>query len=312
MQPLFDGKVEDQLIAYSFAEYLRTDDPTWPLLVPMVNSAVRAMDAVQQAAKERWSLDIGHFTVTGASKRGWTTWLTAAVDTRVDALAPMVIDMLNIPAQMPHQLRSWGTFSEQIRDYTDRGLPLLLATPAGQALTKLVDPYQYRASIVQPKLILLGTNDRYWPLDALNLYWKDLVGEKYVLYVPNKGHGLEDPERVFGTIGALHRQASGQLKLAKLDWSSEQTPSDVQHALTSDVVPDEVRLWETTAATRDFRSAKWTSRPITSAGDGRFSAAQPRPASGFAASYIETRFKTDVRPYYLTTTVTIVASRPAP
>ena len=35
-----------------------------------------------------------------------------------------------------------------------------------------------------PKLIMLGTNDRYRTLDALNLYWKELLRSKHILYVP--------------------------------------------------------------------------------------------------------------------------------
>ena len=54
-------------------------------------------------------------------------------------------------------------------------------------------------TLKQPKLLLLGTNDRYWPLDALNVYWDGLPGDKYVTYVPNNGHGLKDlPARVRG------------------------------------------------------------------------------------------------------------------
>ena len=37
----------------------------------------------------------------------------------------------------------------------------------------MVDPYQYLADLTPPKLILLGTNDRYWPLDALKLTGTD-------------------------------------------------------------------------------------------------------------------------------------------
>ena len=45
------------------------------------------------------------FVVSGASKRGWTTWATAAVDTRVIAIAPAVIDLLNIEPSFMHHFR---------------------------------------------------------------------------------------------------------------------------------------------------------------------------------------------------------------
>ncbi|HEV3023996.1 MAG TPA: PhoPQ-activated protein PqaA family protein, partial [Pirellulales bacterium] len=82
-QPIFNGMREDEIISYTFEQFLKTRDSSWPLLLPMVKSAVRGMDAVQQFAKQEWQLDIERFTLTGASKRGWTTWLTSAVDRRV-------------------------------------------------------------------------------------------------------------------------------------------------------------------------------------------------------------------------------------
>ncbi|HEX5104761.1 MAG TPA: PhoPQ-activated protein PqaA family protein, partial [Pirellulaceae bacterium] len=173
-QPIFDGKREDEIIAYTFREFLKSEDGTWPLLLPMVKSAVRGMDTVQTFAKQEWDLDVQHFTVTGASKRGWTTWLTGAVDDRVTAIAPMVIDMLNMSPQIALQKDSFGELSEQIDDY--EGLDKQINTPRGKALRKIVDPYEYRDQLTQPKLIILGTNDRYWPLDAEKNYWPDLEG----------------------------------------------------------------------------------------------------------------------------------------
>lgn len=46
-----DGKHEDEIIAATFAKYMQTEDPTWPLLLPMVKSAVRGMDATTAAAQ---------------------------------------------------------------------------------------------------------------------------------------------------------------------------------------------------------------------------------------------------------------------
>ena len=151
-QPIFGGMVEDQIISYTFEQFLRTDDATWPLLLPMVKSVVRAMDVIQAFGKQEWQLDVQHFTLTGASKRGWTTWLTAAVDPRVESLAPMVIDTLNMGPQMKHQVATWGRFSEQIEDYTRRGIQQHIASPHGARLLGIVDPYSYRQTLTQPEV----------------------------------------------------------------------------------------------------------------------------------------------------------------
>jgi len=77
-------RTEDQIVAYTFNQYLNGGDSNWPLLLPMVKSAVRAMDTTQSfiTSQSSGSLHVDNFIVTGASKRGWTTWLTPAVDSR--------------------------------------------------------------------------------------------------------------------------------------------------------------------------------------------------------------------------------------
>jgi len=309
-QPLFDGMVEDEIISFTFEQCIRTQDFTWPLLLPMVKCASRGMDAVQQCCQQQWDCTPERFTVTGASKRGWTTWLVSAVDDRVEALAPMVIDVLNMGPQMQHQLFSFGRYSEQIEDYTRRGIQGQMATSLGRALTALVDPYSYRKQIVQPKLILLGTNDRYWPLDALNLYWDGLDGEKHVVYVPNRGHKLDDPERVLGSLAALHRQAMGELKLAALDWKLQEEADGLQLEITSDVEPAQVTVWTAAAPTRDFRDARWEAHPLQKDDTG-WKFTLPRPSQGFAALLGEARYDTDGWPYYLSTNVRMISAQPA-
>ena len=303
-QPLY-GMREDALISYTFEQFFKTNDANWPLLLPMVKSAVAGMNTVGQFARREWSLGIDEFTVTGGSKRGWTTWLTAAVDQRVTALAPAVIDTLNMSKQLPHQIATWGKPSEQIHDYTDRGLHKVLATPRGQQLVRIVDPYHYRDSITQPKLILLGTNDRYWPLDALNLYWSDLPGKKYVLYVPNQGHGLGDAERTLGTIIALHRQAAGELELADLEWEFSEEADQVLLRVKANQRPQRVSAWLAESPTRDFRDARWSSQPMELAGDDHEFVLRRKP-EGMQAIFGEAVFGTDRVPYFLSTNVKII------
>jgi PhoPQ-activated pathogenicity-related protein len=195
-QPLFGGKKEDALIAETFVQYLDTGDATWPLLFPMTKSVVKAMDTLQAYAKQEWKKEVKKFVVTGASKRGWTSWLTAATgDERVVGIAPMVIDTLNFGKQMPHQVEAYGKYSEMIKDYEERKLLPLPDTDAARELWLMVDPWAYRGKLQVPKLLIHGTNDPYWTQDALRLYWDDLPGQKHVRYVPNAGHDLRPSDK---------------------------------------------------------------------------------------------------------------------
>jgi PhoPQ-activated pathogenicity-related protein len=270
----------------------------------MVKSAVRGMDTTQKYCKQEWDLDVQTFTVTGASKRGWTTWLVGAVDSRATALAPMVIDMLNVGEQMEHQRKAWGDYSYKIRDYTERGLPRLIESPEGRQLTQIIDPFHYREKLTQPKLILIGTNDHYWPLDALNLYWDDLPADKYILYVPNNRHGLNDHARVVGSINALHQHVARGEPLPKLRWKFELNKAEATLHFESDIAPERVRIWAATSETRDFRGARWQSYP-TKTVDKRYEGTLERPPSVYGAMFGEAQFTMNGVPYYLSTNVGI-------
>jgi PhoPQ-activated pathogenicity-related protein len=305
-QPMFDGLKEDDLIAHTFVEFVRTGDASWPLLLPMVKTAVEAMTAACATARDAWQIEVEQFVLTGASKRGWTTWLTAAVDERVGGAMPMVIDMLSLKRHVELQQASFGGMSEQLVPYTSRGVEELFATPRGRELVEIVDPYAYRDQLVQPKVIALGTNDPYWPLESLGLYLDGLEGPRWVSYAPNAGHGLP-VMRVGGLVAALGRHVAGEHTLPTLDWSFTTTPSGAACSLTSDTPPDEVLLWQAGAESRDFRKARWSSTRLTPS-DGRWQAEVSRPAHGFNAALIECRYPQEPLPLLLTTSVHVQAA----
>jgi PhoPQ-activated pathogenicity-related protein len=303
-QPLLGGKTEDDLIAETFERYLESKDETWPLLFPMVKSAVSAMDAVQAWAKQEGKSAVKRFVVSGASKRGWTTWLTAVVDPRVVAIAPMVIVTLNMRAQNPHQLEVWGKYSEQIGDYTRRGLTEKLESPDGLKLWAMIDPYTYRDRLTMPKMLINGTNDRYWTLDALNLFWDDLKGPKWVVYLPNAGHGLEK-NREYAThgVGALFRSVISDRPLPKLDWKHDDAGNgDLRLTVNATPAPKTANVWVAHSDTLDFRESPWIASPMLSTGS-TLSATVSKPKKGYVALFGDLEYEIDGVAYHLSTQI---------
>ncbi len=125
-QPLVfhqDGieRKEDDLIAYTWDQFLKTGDARWPARLPMVKSVVRAMDTIQSlfGQDDDPQHQIDQFVIAGGSKRGWTTWMTAAVDDRVVAMMPIVIDVLNVDVSMRHHYSAYGFWAPAIDDYVN-------------------------------------------------------------------------------------------------------------------------------------------------------------------------------------------------
>jgi PhoPQ-activated pathogenicity-related protein len=154
----------------------------------------------------------------------------------------------------------------------------------------MVDPYKYRTNLTQPKLILLGTNDRYWPLDALSAYWQALPEPKRVLYVPNQGHGMRDLQRVIGALSALHRYTARGEQLPSLSWTFTSSPRKLDLQVHPARRPARVVVWSATSPTRDFRDASWSSHPCRASKEG-FSCTLPVSSQRLTAGYAELTFK---------------------
>jgi PhoPQ-activated pathogenicity-related protein len=302
---------EDGIIAYTFSKWLATGDNNWPLLLPMVKSAVRGMDTVQKFLKslDSGALHIKKFVVSGGSKRGWTTWLTAAVDKRVIAIAPAVIDVLNMDEQMRHHFAAYGFYSKAIEDYGEMDIFSRLGTPEGQKLIKIVDPFEYRDRYANiPKFLINSSGDQFFLPDSAQFYYDELPGEKHIRYVPNTDHGLGNSDAVQSLLVFFQSVLKNALR-PKFSWSVKDDDSIEVNTITT---PKEVKLWQATnPKARDFRlqtiGPAWKSSDLAAAGPGKYIAKVPKPDDGWTAFFAELTFDSGGPiPYKFTTEVHVV------
>jgi len=291
-QPLYGDLTEDALISYTLHNYLGDHDFTWPLLFPMTKSAIRAMDAVQQFAKKEIKRKVSHFIVSGASKRGWTTWLTGANDKRVKAIGPMVIDVLNMPVNVDYQKVVWGDYSVEIEDYVKLGIAQQLGTPGGNDLTKMIDPYSYRKTLTMPKMLFMGTNDPYWPADAVKNYIDSIPGDNHICYTPNAAHDLGDKKKAFATLSAFLGTTVTNGKYPICDYTvSENNGIITLNIKTTPGLLVDAIMWSADSKDQDFRDEKWVDQSLNAAGKAEIKVEVKYPASGFKAFYVDLKYK---------------------
>ena len=302
---------EDAIIAYTYVKCISTGDTTWPLLLPMVKSTVRAMDTVQKhlSSLDTGPMDIKKFVVSGGSKRGWTTWLTAAVDKRVVAIAPAVIDVLNMDEQMKHHFAAYGFYSQAIGDYQEMKVFEQLYTPEGQMLIKIVDPYEYRDRYANiPKLLINSSGDQFFLPDSAQFYYHDLPGEKHLRYVPNTDHGLGGSDAVQSLMAFYQSILAGSSR-PEFSWQVKPDGSIEVQTITK---PLAAKLWQATnPKARDFRKEiigpAWKDGPVEQQGGGKYIAKVPEPAQGWTAFFVELTFDSGGPfPHKFTTEVHVV------
>jgi PhoPQ-activated pathogenicity-related protein len=314
-QPLVlhnDGvpRKEDDFIAYTWDQFIKTGDETWPARLPMVKSAVRAMDCVQEllASDAGGGHKVENFVVSGGSKRGWTTWCTAAVDKRVIAAVPIVIDVINVPACARHHIAAYGFYAEAIGDYVRHNLKSRIDDPRTKLLYAIEDPYSYRDRLTMPKYVVNASGDQYFPPDSSQFYYDDLKGEKYLRYVPNADHSLRDTDAQESII-AFYQTVLAKQPRPKYSWTFE---ADGSIRVKSATAPKAVTLWHATNfAARDFRvktiGKSYQAQQLKETEPGVFVGRIATPEKGWTAFFVELTY--DVKqtfPLKLSTAVRIL------
>ena len=284
-----EGRKEDSLIAYTWDKFLRTGDKKWPARLPMTKSAVRAMDTVTAfcGSAAGGNVKVDGFVVAGGSKRGWTTWTTAAVDKRVVGIVPLVIDVLNVEVSMMHHYAAYGFWAPSVGNYTAFKIMDWNGTPEDKALMKIEDPYEYRHRLTMPKFIVNAVGDQFFLPDSSQFYFNDLPGTKYLRYVPNADHSLGGSD-AYLTLQACYNAVLYNVALPEFSWTLEK---DGSIKVKSKTAPSEVKLWQATnPAARDFRvetlGRKYTSTVLSDQGGEVYVGKVPEPAQGWTAFFV--------------------------
>lgn len=300
---------EDALIAYTWDKFLKTGDDRWPARLPMTKSAVRAMDTITAfcGSPAGGSVKVDRFVVAGGSKRGWTTWTTAAVDRRVAAVIPMVIDLLNIEKSFEHHYRAYGFWAPAVKDYEDMNIMQWTGTPQYRALMKIEEPYSYRDRLTMPKLMINSAGDQFFLPDSSQFYCDDLKGEKYLRYVPNTDHSLRNSDARETLVAFYDSFLRGKAR-PRFSWKFEK--NGAIRVKTVDR-PTAVKLWQATnPEKRDFRllsiGPAYRSTELAAEGStylGRVA----KPEKGWTAFFVELTYPNGGKyPLKFTTPVRVV------
>ena len=224
-------------------------------------------------------MKVEKFVVSGGSKRGWTTWTTAAVDPRVAAIVPASIDLLNLEKSFEHHFKVYGFWAPAVKDYVSRGVMDWTGTPEYRKLLAEVEPYSYRDRLTMPKFMVYAAGDQFFLPDSSRFYFDDLKGEKYLRYVPNADHSLRGSDARESMLAFYDAFLRGAPR-PKFSWTFEAN-GDIR--VTSKDKPSAVKLWQATNAEhRDFRleTIGPAYRSVGSGGSGRGSVGRARGGAG--------------------------------
>jgi PhoPQ-activated pathogenicity-related protein len=295
-----DSRKEDGIIAYTLDRYLRGVEGDWPVQLAMVRSVVQAMTAIQEFSRSRDDVpDIDDFVLIGASKRGWTTWLTAAVDARVRAIVPVSIDMADMAQQFPHHFAAYGGYAPALNDYKAFDIGCRMGGARGRELMDIIDPIAYREQLQMPKLILNSAGDQFFVSDSWRFYYDRLMGDNWLRYTVNSDHGH--------AVGSNRKLSRLKLLMQARNWINDvldgkaapqlnwKRTGSGQLVVKPSVEPREVRLWTAdNPAARDFRletlGPAWRSQPMKADADGAYRVNLQAPARGWRAVVVEAVF----------------------
>ena len=287
--------------------YFKTGDPNYATFCPLVRAAVRTMDCIEAESPKALGKPIKRFILVGHSKAGGTAWWSAILDPRVAGIVVVGADLLNIKAQDD----IYPTIN--LEQFLPKGT-LAFDREAFMKMLYTADPYQWRAKLTVPKLVIQGANDEHFVTGATGLYYDNLPGGKWVLNLPNATHGGagqagEMPNtQTADTLVAMAKSIATKKPLPQLN--GKFVPANDKLTVTVDcpAAAKQALLWSAQSSSRDFRYSKWTSQEMKPVGSPAWTAKEELHIAKekHHAVFVSVELEQDGQTFWLSTLIEVM------
>jgi PhoPQ-activated pathogenicity-related protein len=265
--PSLKRRSEDSLIAWAWYEYVvdPKHDPEWLPRLPMAKAGFQCMKAVESYLQQKKIANPKGWLVSGASKRGWTTWMVGATTPfdglpNVIGIAPLVPIVPNLVAEVHRQWMSYDGFTFAFTDYAAVNFTQLIDGPEFASALKIVDPMYYgdRLSNV-PKVVVLSSDDEFMQFDWSDIWYDSLTGEKHLLIAPNSEHSLATgiPEVLACLSAMIKSLAEGKTERPSFDYQYNATNGAITVTIPKGMVHGKVVLRHATTFSKIRRDFRW-------------------------------------------------------
>jgi PhoPQ-activated pathogenicity-related protein len=161
-----------------------------------------------------------------------------------------------------------------------------------------------------PKLLINAAGDQFFQPDSWQFYWNDLQEKKFLRYVPNAGHSLEDTDAV-ETMIAFYKAVLDHDDLPDFSWSIDNNRIHLE--INPGAPLAKIKLWKAVnREERDFRVSvigeAWQDSTLKVSEDGEYDITLSAPEKGWKAFFVEMTYNYRL-PFKLTTGIKVLPER---
>ncbi len=242
----------------NFARIETGPQDSW--LARNIMAARRALSVLETLPE----VDKDRLAFLGGSQGGITTFLTTALDPRVKAAVPVVASGDFIGA-----IRSGGAANFIAPGRVNAN------APESVVLLSSYDVLGYAPLIRVPTLMLIGTDDEFFPLPGAVKTYEALAGPRAIDLLPNAGHAGEEDWNLSAYL-FLEQQVRNGTPLPRVTARVE--PLSIGGARVTATAPGAERV--RVAWRDDLPGSRWALQNLTRAPDGTWEGEVPRGLTG--------------------------------